>query len=251
VARLHVLGTAGAVANAAHGHTFLAIEGESGVVLVDSGHAPVVRLARARLDIDCLQAVIATHFHPDHVATLPCLLLSAWLPGRTTPLTVYGLPDTIERLGAMMDLYGSQAWPGFYDLRYRRVAATVGATVMETADARITSTPTRHSAPSIGVRVESLASQAAVVYSSDTEPCGNLVELARGAAILFHEATGELWGHSGPAQAGAIARRAGVGRLVLVHYPPELEDRPRWVSIAAQAFGGPVELAHDYGVYEF
>jgi ribonuclease Z len=75
--------------------------------------------------------------------------------------------------------------------------------------------------------------------------------LARDASILFHEATGETVGHSSAAQAGAIARRANAARLVLVHYPPEPSSRPRWAAQAAEAFGGPVELAHDLGPYAF
>jgi ribonuclease Z len=246
-----VLGTSGAVANAAHGHTYLGLDAPSGLFLVDSGHAPVVRLKQAGLDIHRLRSVIVTHFHPDHVATLPCLLVGAWLLGRDTPLTVRGLPDTMNRLARMMDLYGSGEWPGFYDLRYEQVLPTAGAVVMENAGLRITSAPTLHSVPTIGLRIESRLSGNVVAYSADTEPSDSVAELAEDAAILFHEATGEMPGHTGPAQAGAIARRAGVGRLVLVHYPAEPRDRRRWAALAAEAFGGPVELAHDYSVYEF
>jgi ribonuclease Z len=77
------------------------------------------------------------------------------------------------------------------------------------------------------------------------------VELGRDADILIHEAAKPTPGHSGAAQAGEIARRAGVRRLVLIHYRPAPDEYDRWLQEAAEAFGGPVELAQDFGEYQF
>jgi len=123
--------------------------------------------------------------------------------------------------------------------------------VLETDDLRITSAPTKHTVPAMGLRIENKATGSVVVYSSDTEPCDELAALAKGASILFHEATGDTVGHSSAAQAGAIGRRARAARLVLIHYPPDPESRLNWVSAACEAFGGPVELAQDYDQYEY
>jgi ribonuclease Z len=246
-----VLGSAGAVADQAHGHTYLAIDSPSGLFLIDCGDSPVTRLQRAGLGIDRLRGVIVTHFHPDHVATLPDLAVSAWLLGRSRPLPIYGLPDVTDRFGAMMRLYRSDQWPGFYGLPDHSVAEVQGAEVLETDDIRITSAPTTHTVPSMGLRIENKATGGIVAYSSDTEPCEELAELSRGASILFHEATGDVAGHSSAAQAGEIGRRARAARLILIHYPPDPARRPNWVSAACEAFGGPVELARDYDQYKF
>ena len=251
LARIVVLGSAGAVADGAHGHTCLAIECASGLLLVDSGDSPIQRLQRTGLRIGDLQGVIITHFHPDHVATLPDLVLSAWLLGRATPLPIYGLRDATDRFAAMMRLFRSDQWPGFYALPCHPVPETPGACVLEHDDLRITSAPTRHTVPAIGLRIENRASGRVVAYSSDTEPCDEVVALARGASILFHEASGDTAGHSSPAQAGEIGRRAGAARLVLIHYPANPASRSGWVSAASDTFGGPVELALDYGQHEF
>lgn len=64
-----------------------------------------------------------------------------------------------------------------------------------------------------------------VVYSADTAPCKNILELSRGADLLIHEATfaDELaekaseMGHSTPSQAAIVAKEAGVLQLVLTH----------------------------------
>jgi ribonuclease Z len=82
-----------------------------------------------------------------------------------------------------------------------------------------------------------------VVIAGDTMPCPAVVELARGADLLVHEATfGEahrdlapMRGHSTAAQAATVAREAGVQRLVLTHFSaryqqaegPSMEDLVR------------------------
>jgi ribonuclease Z len=151
----------------------------------------------------------------------------------------------------MMSLYSSDQWPGFFRMPTNRVPGAPGAIVLEDDELRITSAPTKHTVPSIGLRIENRASGLAATYSSDTEPCDAVMQLAQGAAILFHESTGEGPGHSGPAEAGAIARRAGVSRLVLVHYPPAAEDHATWTDQASQEFEGPVCLANDFDEFEF
>ena len=74
-------------------------------------------------------------------------------------------------------------------------------------------------------------------YSSDTQPCDNMVELARGVDVLIHEATGEKMGHSSPEQAGEIAQRAGAGQLLLIHYPSRV-DTEEWVTRARSRYSG-------------
>jgi ribonuclease Z len=82
-------------------------------------------------------------------------------------------------------------------------------------------------------------------YSSDTEPCEGIERLAAGVDILIHEATGEGQGHSSPKQAGEIAGRAGVKKLVLIHYPTDV-DANEWVDQANIAYSGEVVFAQDF-----
>src|SRR5438876_163206 len=63
------------------------------------------------------------------------------------------------------------------------------APVFEPEDCRVWTAPTRHSVPSVALRVEARASGVAVVYSSDTAPCAAVERLAAGAELLIHEAT--------------------------------------------------------------
>ena len=62
------------------------------------------------------------------------------------------------------------------------------------------------------------------------------------------ERTG-MRGHMTPAEAGELARAAGVRRVVLVHISDEL-DWDWACDEAAEAFGGPVQVARQGAIYE-
>lgn len=251
MARVVTLGTAAAVPDEDHANTHLALEGEQGFFLIDCVDSPIVRMRRAGLAHERLRGLIITHFHPDHVCGIPILLMNIWLLGRTEPLSVYGLPDVLERFKTLMSLFYWQEWPDLFPMSYQAVSEEVGALVLEDEEFRITSAPVEHLVPTIGLRIENKRSGRVLAYSCDTSPCDAVVALARGADILIHEAAGGTLGHSSAAQAGEIARRAGAGRLVLIHYRPTPHKYDRWLEEAAATFGGPVELAQDFGEYIF
>ena len=127
----------------------------------------------------------------------------------------------------------------------------VGALVLETEGLRITCAPVEHLVPTVGLRFENKRSGGYIAYSSDTAPCDAVVSLAQGADVLIHEAASNTPGHTSAAQAGEIARRAGVGRLVLIHYRPDEKSYASWLARAEETFGGPVELARDLAEYLF
>lgn len=95
-----------------------------------------------------------------------------------------------------------------------------------------------------------------LVYSGDTEPSEDTARAAAGCDLLIHEATfaeedaerAARTGHSTARQAGEIARRAGVARLVLTHFSARYSERP-WVleKEAREACSGVCEVvvAHD------
>jgi len=250
MARLILLGTASAVPDPLHENTHMAVVSSQGTVLVDCVGTPAVRLPRAGIAIESVTDVIATHFHPDHVAGIPLLLMNMWLSGRRAGLRIYGLHHCLKRLEDMMAAYNWENWPGFFPVAFHRLPEREHMPVLETEELRIVASPVRHLVPTIGLRMESKITGKVIAYSCDTEPCPAVVDLAHGADLLIHEASGLSPGHSTAAQAGAIAQEAGARALLLIHFPPGDGVAASLRAEAASEFSGDVEVAQDLASFE-
>ncbi|MEW6593084.1 MAG: ribonuclease Z [Candidatus Hadarchaeota archaeon] len=87
-----------------------------------------------------------------------------------------------------------------------------------------------------------------IAYTGDTRPSDAIVELARGADVLIHEATladdladkAAENAHSTPSGAAEIARRAGARQLVLVHVSPRYRDDSVLLEQAKRIFPNTV-----------
>ncbi|NBD35653.1 MAG: MBL fold metallo-hydrolase [Chloroflexi bacterium] len=249
------LGIAAALPEGDAANSYLAVVREGRYWLIDCADSPIPRLRRAGLDPLAVQGVIITHFHPDHVYGLPAFLLGLFLIRAyqdqlpAPPLPIYARPEVMTQVRAMVALFESQGWLDEMPIIYHTVPAEVGATVATDDDFRITAAPTCHSAPSLAVRFERRDTGAAFVYSGDTAPCPAMTTLARDAALLFHEATGESVTHTTAAEAGALAAEVGAERLVLIHYHNNAETMQQLVPEAQRAFDGPVARAKELQSY--
>jgi ribonuclease Z len=239
-----VLGASNAIPSKNQENTHLLVRTEDRIVLIDCGNNPIQSLETAGLQPDDLTDLILTHFHPDHVASAPLLLMGLWLKGRKKALRIYGLAYTIDRMEKMMDLYEWQQWPNFYPVHFERVTEAENQLVFSGADVRVTGSPVKHLLPTLGLRFDFLKSGKSAAISSDTEPSEVMVRLAKDADVLIHEATGASLGHSSAAQAGEIAEQAQVGALWLIHYTPG-ESAQNLTEQACKTFSGPVYLARD------
>jgi ribonuclease BN (tRNA processing enzyme) len=104
------------------------------------------------------------------------------------------------------------------------------------------------------------------VFSGDTAPCPNLVQLAEGADVLVHEVFDDgvaeeeeeddweasrrhhhmVTSHTPLSEVGRIAAEAGVGRLVLTHFIPGDDTLPdeHWTQ-GVKDFDGEVVAGRD------
>jgi ribonuclease Z len=246
--RLIILGSAAAVSDAEHDNTHFFLQSDRGsVVLVDCGSNPLPKLRRYGIDHEQLKAMILTHFHPDHVCGVPIMLMQLWVMGRQSPLHVYGLHHCLQRVEALMsDGFQWDTWPNFFPVIFHTLPEKPDTPLLEDDDFAIRSWPTKHFIPTIGLRIEVKPTGTVVAYSCDTEPIPHIVELARDADLLLHEAAGETFGHSSATQAGWVATQAGARRLALIHYDVRQKDPEPLVNEARTTFAGPVERAEDF-----
>jgi ribonuclease Z len=249
MAELIILGTAASVPDAEHDTVGLALHGPGWAVPIDCGGSPLHKLARFGVELGDIEAVVLTHSHADHIYGLPILVQGLWLGGREVPLTIHGPEETLGVARRALELYTLAGREGMFSIDWRPVSRREGVAVLELGEILITATPVAHrKRDTRAYRFEDTDSGRSIVYSADTEPCPTLIRLAEGADILIHEATGDSAGHSSPAQAAKVAREAGVGQLVLIHYPVHGVNLEAW-RLSAAGFSGPVHLAQDGDVY--
>lgn len=244
MARLILLGVGTAVPDVDRDHTHMVWDGAGGPLLIDAGGSTYQRLLRAGIDPLSLQGVVLTHSHADHLNGLPALLFSLALAGLRGLMPIYGLEQTLRRAHTILDAFEleeNMATPAWIPLEAGNALALGDRGVLRTA-------PNRHSRPCLALRFQEQAT--ALVYSGDTAPCQEVIDLARGATVLVHEATLSTPSetHTTPRQAGEIAAQAGVDRLILVHFSPRwtMPEDQALAEVRAGGFGGTADIGHEY-----
>ena len=245
---IHLLGTGSPFPDAHRTTSMLAVEAPESVVAIDCGGDLLHHLLAAGIGIDRLNALIVTHEHPDHVAGFPLMMERLMMEQRESPLPVYGIPSALKQAERCLDVFDTSGWDTMPDIAWHDIREEASVPVLQNDAWTITASPVEHSVPNVGLRIEHRASGRAVAYSCDTEPCDAVVDLARGAELLIHEATGSSSGHASAEEAAQIAARAGVKRCILIHVPPGITDGD--LTSAREIFSA-VELGEEGGAYEF
>jgi ribonuclease Z len=250
------LGTSGAVPSLRRDNTSLVFVGGAESVLVDCGGSPIQKLLLAAVDPQSVTRVVITHLHVDHSYGLPSLIRGLALMGRTAALTINCREEHAEPLRELLRVFRILDRPELFPLRLEPVPALPRVAIGRTGPFTLSASPNAHGPmPNLALRFDAAAAPS-VVYSSDTEPCEAVVELAGSADTLIHEATfsegdrARHGVHSTARQAGEIAARARVRRLILAHIDAaHHEATAALADEARQSFDGEVEIAEEFIPY--
>ena len=179
-------------------------------------------------------AILFTHFHLDHVVGLP-LLRALYSPAAS--IRLMGDPRR-DWQGAVRDLISSPYWPVDLEKAGASVvwqAAPQQGEALEVQGVKVTTCPVWHPQGCLAYRLD--VDGRSYVVATDRE-VGNqeldplFIAFCRGADILVHDAhylpeeypRFRGWGHSTFEGAAAVAREAGVGRLILTHHDARRTD---------------------------
>jgi ribonuclease BN (tRNA processing enzyme) len=214
----------------------------------DCGPGTMGRLLQAGVTVFEVTHLFLSHFHPDHTGEMPSLVFAnkyAPAPPRTSPLVLAGGRGLCDFYNGLKSVYGNWIDLG-PDLMILKEFSTQGRDDYQSGKFKLVTRPVAHRPESIAFRVS--VDNTTVVYSGDTDVSPGLVELSRGADLLICESA---WpdglkkeGHLTPSLAGAIAREAGVQRLILTHLYPEC-DKVDIRRQCAAAYGGEIIVARD------
>ncbi len=241
--RVTIVGSAGSFPTAVSPGSCYLIEHDDHRLVLDLGNGALGRL-QAHLDLerpDALDAVVLSHCHVDHcVDTASLYVHRHHHPRLSWPrLPLLGPDDAPARLASIYGMDDPSTLDRVFEHRSLAVAPH------QVGPFAITAVRARHPVEAYSVRVA--AGGRSLTFSGDTGPYPGLVDLAGGTDVALFEAT--FVGQDNPvdlhmtgADAGRIAREAGVGRLVLTHRAAWNDDAVV-LAEASGEFDGPIELA--------
>lgn len=216
-------------------------------IVIDCGEGTTAQLMKAGIPPQNVNVLMFTHLHSDHFFGYGQFLLGGWGQGRRK-LTVVGPKGIKEFHETVINMFKD-------DIAYRvslgRPENGVldveiiefdqpGEISVDNTPAKVTIDEMVHNVPTFGFRFE--FDDKVIVFSGDTAPTPNIVNLSRDADVLVLDAalskTGvyrdtkdpellKIWEnlqkeHCTPGQAGEIAQKARVKKLVMTHFLPNV-----------------------------
>jgi ribonuclease BN (tRNA processing enzyme) len=186
--QLRFVGCGDALGSGGRFNTCFHVTGDNVNFLIDCGASSLPALKHLGIARDGIDLVLVTHFHGDHFAGLPFLLLDAQFTRRSRPLVIAG-PEGIEaKLSNLMEALfeHSSTTKQRFDLSVVALAPEQSRTFGEV---KVTPYPVVHGesgGPFLAYRIE--AEGRVITYSADTEWTDALIPAARDADLFIAEA---------------------------------------------------------------
>jgi len=216
-------------------------------LLLDCGSGTLQRAAQFDVPWSEATHVAITHFHQDHWGELGLFLFACkWgvEPSREAPLTLIGPRGFSARLTMLAGAFGDWVQEPGFPLEIVEIAPGEEHQLAPGVTLEACDTPHTPESLAYGVRT----GECRLVYTGDTGESAALARWAAGCDLLLAECSlpehRALDLHLTPSRAGALAREAGAGRLVLTHFYPVFGDIDP-VAVAGGEFQGDIVAASD------
>ena len=243
--------------------------------VVDCGGGVSRQMVMADIRLTGLKHIFITHHHSDHNLEYGALIYNAWVCGFKGHIDSWGPPplDQMTKSFFQTNLYDiniripDEGRPPLIPMVATHEITKEGV-VMQDDQVKVTAAVVHHPpvVPSFAYRFDT--PRRSIVFSGDTTPSDNLIKLAQGADVLVHEVVNRqalaalmarvpnadrlvqhiVDSHTTREDLGVVAKKAGVGTLVLTHLVPA--DDPSitdemWVEPVKANFSGRVIVGKD------
>ncbi|WP_175988267.1 MBL fold metallo-hydrolase [Bacillus sp. Marseille-Q1617] len=235
--KLTIIGHWGGYPKAGEASTGYLLEHNGFTLLVDCGSGVLSHLQKY-IDPTELDAVLISHYHPDHIADIGvlqhALLIQYFLGKSKGTLPVYGHDEDAQGFKSLTYKQFMKAHP--YN---EKSELTIGPF-------SVTFVKTKHPVPCYGMRIE--ADGKSIFYTADSSYKDSFVPFGKDADLLLCECNfyGDMdasgAGHMTSLDAGKLALETGVKKLILTHLP-HFGDLEQLASEAKTIYKGDVQLA--------
>jgi ribonuclease BN (tRNA processing enzyme) len=236
---LTVLGCWGGYPRAGEASSGYLLEQDGFHLLIDCGSAVLSKLQMI-MPPEKLDAVLLSHYHPDHVADIGVLQHALYVG------------KYIHQYSGCLPVYGhGKDRDEFERLSYKDVMKGIGYNGDETLQIgpfSVSFLRTKHSVPCFATRIETAGKT--LVYTGDTAFFEELASFSRDAHVLLAESNfykgmdGKAAGHMTSEEAGRIAEEAKAKKLILTHLP-HFGDLEQLKAEAGEPFGGDILIAKE------
>ena len=249
--KVTLLGTGTSFPDRTRVQSGILIEVDDYKILLDVGSGILQRLNHSNVDINCISAVFISHFHIDHCSDFHTLVQSLWLSGYKDTLEVFGSPAYREWARGTNEI----AFPYLLTkipINYKGLAENEA---IQHKSLTVSVCPTLHgSMDGRAFRVEHDGKS--VVFSSDTAPCPEVINLAKGCDILIHECNW-LDGihpegvHTSPSELRDIVEQVQPKKVILNHVSPEVVNQTdKVISTIVRRTDAEVVMGEDLMSFE-
>lgn len=237
--KLTVIGPWGGYPKANGASAGYLLEHEGYHLLIDCGSAVLSKLQQY-IEPEQLDAVIISHYHPDHIADIGvlqhALIIGKYMNKEIKTLPIYGHVE---------DKHGFQSL--FFDDVTKGVAYEENQE-LHIGPFKVTFLRTKHPVPCFAMRIETKSS--VFVFTGDSSYLDTFSSFATNADILLCESNfygdmdGAAAGHMTSFEAGQIAQAAQVKHLILTHLP-QYGDLEKLKIEASEKFSGNILIAEE------
>lgn len=242
---LKFLGTGSIVPNDQRSCSSALLETHKERILLDIGCGTLCRISVEQIDIQSIEYVFITHFHPDHIGDLiPFLfaLRNVRSNHARNKLQVWAPRGFKNFIKGMEMAYGRWIRDSAMNAKYNEL----GRRLLDFPGFRVIWDKVVHASESVGYRFE--IGGKVIAFSGDSGYCQELVRLCQKADIAVLECSHAdeyaVEGHLSPSLAAKIAEQAGARKMVLTHfYPDALKSDIE--QVAAKFYRGEIILAKD------